>query len=151
MGWVGLRFHTISFWYCMDVILFLVHKFIFIFIVFYIFTLLIFFAFYSQMLRLKVKNLKVNFSTFNLNHLKELHTYSIVWDLNPVGLGRISIRKKYFIQLCWMTFMITQDTISFCCSFIFWGVNQYYVYCFCFLQLYLKLVSHLPCPKHPKR
>jgi hypothetical protein len=44
----------------------------FTFVIFYIFTLLTFFAFYIQSLRLKV-----NFSTFNLNHLKELHAHVI--------------------------------------------------------------------------
>ncbi len=42
--------------------------FFFTFVVFYIFIFLTFFAFYIQILKLKV-----NFSIFNLNHLKELH------------------------------------------------------------------------------
>jgi hypothetical protein len=64
----------------MGVILLFVHKFFF-FCFFYIFTLLTFFVFYIQILRLKV-----NFSIFNFNHLKELHAHAILrfaWDLNP--------------------------------------------------------------------
>jgi hypothetical protein len=64
----------------MGVISFFAHKFFFV-VVFYIFTLQTFFAFYIQRLRLKV-----NFSIFNFNHLKELHAHAILrfaWDLNP--------------------------------------------------------------------
>jgi hypothetical protein len=77
----------------MGVISLFTHKFFFFtFVVFYIFTLMTFFVFYIQRLRLKV-----NFLTFNLNHLKELHVLGIVWDLNPLLSTAFHFICKYHV------------------------------------------------------
>ena len=64
---VGLRFHAIPFWYCMDAIpLFAYNFFFFCNLHFYLSNIFCFFIF-------KGWDQKLTFLTFNLNHLKELH------------------------------------------------------------------------------